>query len=64
MVIRSVLTAVSGPRLRRQRMERYGCPQSAPYDPLRQPALHDGLPQPFPHPGFRQPGPSKTPQSY
>ena len=66
VVIQSVFTAVSGSRLRWQRMERYGslrAPVSAeapgndlrPQDPgFPQPAPYDPLPQPAPYDGLPQ----------
>ncbi|MEU5532091.1 bifunctional polysaccharide deacetylase/glycosyltransferase family 2 protein [Streptomyces sp. NPDC020362] len=52
VVIQSVFTAVSGSRLRWQRMERYGSLQDAP--------VGDGTS----HGGFRQPVPHEAPPSY
>ncbi|WNM29048.1 bifunctional polysaccharide deacetylase/glycosyltransferase family 2 protein [Streptomyces sp. Li-HN-5-11] len=58
VVIQSVFTALSGSRLRWQRMERYGslqapagakAPRRAPYGGVPEPARLDGFPQQVPH---------------
>ncbi|MEU6325602.1 bi-functional transferase/deacetylase, partial [Streptomyces sp. NPDC047009] len=74
VVIQSVFTAVSGSRLRWQRMERYGSLQApgdakagkppVAHDAFQQPVPYDGHPQSPPHNGFRQPAPHETPQLY
>ncbi|MER5601594.1 glycosyltransferase [Streptomyces sp. NPDC002265] len=69
VVIQSVFTAVSGSRLRWQRMERYGSLQAPtgaqlsrtghpPQEPgFAQPTPHEGHPQPAPYDALRQPAP-------
>ncbi|WP_405812682.1 glycosyltransferase [Streptomyces sp. NBC_01390] len=61
VVIQSVFTAVSGSRLRWQRMERYGSlqvPVVPPQDPgLPQQAPYDGFPEPTRYAGFPRPAP-------
>ncbi|MGI5138391.1 glycosyltransferase [Streptomyces sp. CA-106110] len=69
VVIQSVFTAVSGSRLRWQRMERYGSLQAptgagtprvdlTPQDPgFAQPAPYEGYPQPAPYDALQQPAP-------
>jgi len=69
VVIQSVFTAVSGSRLRWQRMERYGslrapavaeAPRNdlTPHEPgFPQPAPYDGFPRPSPYDGLAQPVP-------
>ncbi|WP_408057564.1 bifunctional polysaccharide deacetylase/glycosyltransferase family 2 protein [Streptomyces chiangmaiensis] len=76
VVIQSLFTAVSGSRLRWQRMERYGslqAPQGAkaprnghtsPEPGFAQAAQHEGLVQPPPYGGFQQPAPHETPHWY
>ncbi|MEU6320411.1 bi-functional transferase/deacetylase, partial [Streptomyces sp. NPDC047009] len=76
VVIQSVFTAVSGSRLRWQRMERYGSLQAPggeagtphlepiPQDPgLRPPVAYDAFQQPTPYDGHPQsPPPNGLPQ--